>query len=262
MAGLPPRPPTNPYVDERRRPPPPLNKERDRPRDQNGPVRRDSREVRDDGTDLARRSSVTVAGAPTSPRGGRHSSSRVLDPDLRPANRAPSRLVKRVDMLELKCRPPTISNTEHQEISDAFWTWGTALLERGSVKTQLDKCHSESGMRTANNAKLEKADEGTSLALLKRTQQRQHEKDTKVLSAKITEIDKGEHKALQSLIAKLVATSKQPAPSLGDAVKDDSATKALERKFEMMQSHFDKQEEKLAAHSRAFSEQEERNEKW
>ncbi|KAJ1338423.1 myosin phosphatase Rho-interacting protein [Microdochium nivale] len=284
MAGLHPRTP-NPYADERRRPAPQYEsyRERDRSRDRSGPVRRDSRDgparrdskdLRDDSanksqgkndasnSDNSRRISSTIPGGPTSPRAGRHATSRALDQDSRPSNKLPSRLVRGAETLDLQSKPPTVDNAEHQEIISAFWAWGNALLDRGSVKSQLAKSLSESGMRTANKAKLEKADEGTSLALLNRTQQRQYEKDTRLLSTKVAETDKSEHKALQRLITKLVATNASEAPPLNGPAKDDSVTKAVESKFEILQDRFAKQEERLAAQDRAFAGQEQRYEKW
>lgn len=132
------------------------------------------------------------------------------------------------------------------------------------MKAQVSKLRAEAGPRKAYNTKLEKADEGTSTALLLRTEIRQQERETKILKVKIQENDKSQQRELEQLIPKLIAVATQQVTSAESMLSKPgvSASAELERKFEQMQARLAKQEEAFAAREQKLVEHEQRIEAW
>ncbi|KAH7040216.1 uncharacterized protein B0I36DRAFT_357552 [Microdochium trichocladiopsis] len=279
MAGLPSRPTLNDaYIDERRRPSDAYrphqdarrtadkSRERDsssRRESRDGPVRRDSRDMRDPrdaredsargAQDSSRRPSVASS---SSPRLGKASVVQTPDSLSRSSNAAPSRLVTAAKPCMLSSKPPMIETPEYQDLFNTFWAWSDTLVDRVSVKSQFSRWNAEAGPRRAFNTKLEKADEGTSMALLRRTELRQQEKDEKLLKNKVSETDKSHQKGLEELISKFVALKKPPPIAASASERHCDTNQALERKLELLQSRFEQQEAAFAAREHKLIEQE------
>ncbi|KAH7016546.1 uncharacterized protein B0I36DRAFT_338053 [Microdochium trichocladiopsis] len=174
----------------------------------------------------------------------------------RSSNSATSRLITAAKPCMPSSKPPTIENPEYQDLFNTFWAWSDTLVDRVAVKSQFSRWNAEAGPRQAFNTKLEKADEGTSMALLHRTELRQQEKDEKLLKTTISEADKSHRKGLEELMSKFVALKKPPPINAEASDRHCDTNQALERKLELLQSRFEQQEAAFAAREHKLLEQE------
>ncbi|KAH7016279.1 uncharacterized protein B0I36DRAFT_44388 [Microdochium trichocladiopsis] len=251
----------NPYADGRRGQPGTYRSQQntrrtaDKSRNQDSSSRRESRDepVRRDSRDVKGpwdvRNDLAHGAQESSPQQDRASVVKAPGFLSRSRSAAPSRLVtaakSELDMLSSE--PPTTENPGYQDLFNTFWAWSDTLVHRVSVKSQFSRWNAEAGPRRAFNTKLEKADEGTSMALLRRTELRQQEKDEKLLKTKTSETDKNHQKGLEVLISKFIALTKPPPITAEVSERHCGTNQALERKLDLLQSRIKQQEAAFAA---------------